>query len=89
MSLSRIRKCEALPLLQLGHLTRLTELSSSSKPLVLQEGDVLPASLVVLRVRDCWASTPLLPLTRLEVGEMRHGVGSEMVAVLLGRVSVS
>ncbi|WIA17041.1 hypothetical protein OEZ85_013949 [Tetradesmus obliquus] len=70
MSLSRIRKCEALPLLQLGHLTRLTELSSSSKPLVLQEGDVLPASLVVLRVRDCWASTPLLPLTKLEVLDM-------------------
>lgn len=70
MSLSRIRKCEALPLLQLGHLTRLTELSSSSKPLVLQEGDVLPASLVVLRVRDCWATAPLLPLTQLEVLDM-------------------
>jgi hypothetical protein len=68
MSLSRIRKCETLPFLKLGHLTKLTELSSSSKPLVLQEGDVLPASLVVLRVRDCWSSAPLLPLTQLEVG---------------------
>jgi hypothetical protein len=70
MSLSRIRKCETLPLLKLGHLTQLTELSSSSKPLVLQEGDELPPSLVVLRVRDCWASAPLLPLSQLEVGGM-------------------
>ncbi|KAF6254225.1 hypothetical protein COO60DRAFT_1627961 [Scenedesmus sp. NREL 46B-D3] len=70
MSLSRIRKCEALPPLKLGHLTKLTELSSSSKPLVLQQGDELPASLVVLRVRDCRASEPLLSLTRLQVLEM-------------------
>jgi hypothetical protein len=35
--------------------------------LVLREGDVLPSSLVVLRVRDCWSSAPLLSLTKLEV----------------------
>jgi hypothetical protein len=67
MSLSRIRKCETLPSLKLGHLSTLTELSSSSKPLVIQEGDVLPPSLVVLRVRDCWSSAPLLSLRKLEV----------------------
>jgi hypothetical protein len=68
MSLSRIRKCETLPSLKLGHLSKLTELRSNSKPLVIQQGDVLPPSLVVLRVRDCWASAPLLSLTRLQVG---------------------
>jgi hypothetical protein len=37
----------------------------------MQEGDVLPPSLVVLRVRDCWSSAPLLSLMKLEVSGER------------------
>lgn len=67
LSLARIRKSEALPALNLGRLTALTQLTSDGKPLVLQEADVLPQSLRVLRVRDCLVAAPLLPLTQLQV----------------------
>jgi hypothetical protein len=49
LSLSRIRKCEVLPTLHLAHLTQLTELTSEGRPLIVQPGDELPASLVVLK----------------------------------------
>eukprot|EP00775_Hariotina_reticulata_P011614 gene11614-11758_t len=65
VSLSRIRKSEVLPNLQLAHLTRVTELTSEGRPLIVQPGDELPPNLAILKVRDVQAAGPLLSLSQL------------------------